>query len=25
VTTGNSEQADAVAPFDVNGTGQTGG
>jgi hypothetical protein len=25
VTTGNSEQADAVAPFDLNGTGQTGG
>jgi hypothetical protein len=25
VSTGNSEQADAAAPFDVNGTGQTGG
>jgi hypothetical protein len=24
VSTGNSEQADAAAPFDVNGTGQTG-
>jgi hypothetical protein len=25
VSTGNSEQADAVAPFDLNGTGQAGG
>jgi hypothetical protein len=25
VSSGNSEQADAVAPFDVNGTGRTGG
>jgi hypothetical protein len=24
VATGNSEQADAATPFDVNGTGQTG-